>query len=194
MRIELFTLLLKKIFQNTTKSIWSLEMNKLNTVSERYNMHMTEIADTQKDLRRGIDHIGISASFIIHDGAGRVLLQKRGKEARDENGKWDVGGGAIEFGESIDEAVRREIQEELCVTPIDIQFLTVYDAFREHNGDNTHWIAIMHAVQVDPSKVKIGEPHKIDELGWFTSDSLPSPLHSQFWRSYQVALDAGIVK
>lgn len=154
---------------------------------------MTEIADTQKDPRRGIDHIGISASFVVHDGTGRVLLQKRGKHARDENGKWDVGGGAIEFGESIDEAVRREVQEELCVVPIDIQFLTVYNAFREHNGDKTHWIAIMHTVQVDPNEVKIGEPHKIDELGWFTSDNLPSPLHSQFWKSYQPALDAGIV-
>jgi 8-oxo-dGTP diphosphatase len=155
---------------------------------------MVEIADEQKDRRRGIDHIGVSASFVIHDGQGNVLLQKRGTGARDENGNWDVGGGAIEFGESIDEAVRREIQEELCIEPIDIQFLTVYDAFRELGGVKTHWIAVMHAVQVDPTKVKIGEPDKIDELGWFKSTELPSPLHSQFWKSYQVALDMGIVQ
>jgi 8-oxo-dGTP diphosphatase len=155
---------------------------------------MTDIADAKKDVRRGIDHIGISASFVIHDGQGRVLLQKRGASARDENGRWDVGGGAIEFGESIDEAVRREIKEELCAEPLDIQFLTIYDAFREHDGDNTHWIAIMHAVKVNPADVKIGEPHKVDELGWFTSGSLPSPLHSQFWKSYQIALDTGVVK
>jgi 8-oxo-dGTP diphosphatase len=105
-----------------------------------------------------------------------------------------VGGGAIEFGESIDEAVRREIKEELCVDPVDMQFLTVYDAFRELNGTKTHWIAIMHAVRVDPTKVKIGEPDKIDALGWFNSRGLPSPLHSQFWKSYQVALDMGIVR
>lgn len=154
---------------------------------------MVDIADEQKDLKRGVDHIGISASFIVHDGKGNVLLQKRGPGARDENGNWDVGGGAIEFGESIDEAVRREINEELCVDPIDIQFLTVYDAFREHNGIKTHWIAIMHAVQVDPSKVQIGEPEKIEELDWFTSKDLPSPLHSQFWKSYQIALDMKIV-
>jgi 8-oxo-dGTP diphosphatase len=52
----------------------------------------------------------------------------------------------------------------------------------------------MHAVQVDPEKIKIGEPHKIDELGWFTSDNLPTPLHSQFHKSYDVALEQGIVK
>lgn len=154
---------------------------------------MIEIASEKKDRRRGVDHIGISASFVVHDGRGNVLLQKRGPGARDERGKWDVGGGAIEFGESIDEAVRREINEELCVEPLNISFLNVYDAFRDLDGAKTHWIAIMHAVQVDPSKVKIGEPEKIEELGWFKSTNLPSPLHSQFWKSYQVALNAGVV-
>lgn len=150
-------------------------------------------SNESNDLRRGIDHVGVSASFVVHDGKGRVLLQKRGAGARDENGRWDVGGGAIEFGESIDEAVKREIKEELCTEPIDVQFLTVYDAFRKHKGVTTHWVAIMHAVQVNPDQVRIGEPDKIDELAWFTSDNLPSPLHSQFWKSYQVALDKGLV-
>lgn len=152
-------------------------------------------ADDRVDLRRGIDHIGISASFVIHDGAGRVLLQKRGTQTRDEQGRWDVGGGAIEFGEHIHDAVRREVMEELLTDPLEIEFLTVYDAHRElDDGQATHWIAIIHAVRVDPAQVKIGEPHKIDELGWFTSNQLPEPLHSQFWKSYQVALDKGIAK
>jgi 8-oxo-dGTP diphosphatase len=151
-------------------------------------------ADDKVDLRRGIDHIGISASFVVHDGKGRILLQKRGPHARDEQGAWDVGGGAIEFGESIDEAVRREIKEELCTTPLDIQFLTVYDAHREHNGAKTHWVAIIHAVQVDPSKVKNGEPHKIEKLEWFTSKNLPAPLHSQFHKSFDVALAQGVIQ
>ena len=148
--------------------------------------------DDTADLRRGIDHIGISASFVGHDGKGNVLLQKRGPKCRDEQGRWDVGGGAIEFGESIDEAVKREIAEELCCDTIAIDFLTVYDAHREHNDVKTHWVAIIHAVQVDPDKVKIGEPDKIEEFAWFTSNNLPTPLHSQFWKSYQVALDSGI--
>jgi hypothetical protein len=73
--------------------------------------------------------------------------------------------------------------------------LLAYDAHRTHtDGRPTHWIALIHAVKVDPAKVKIGEPHKIAEIGWFYSHELPEPLHSQFAKSYQPALDRGIVK
>jgi hypothetical protein len=34
---------------------------------------MTVIPDDKTDIRRGIDHIGVSASFVTHDGNGRVL-------------------------------------------------------------------------------------------------------------------------
>jgi|SRR5665213_3518066 len=154
---------------------------------------MVKVANIKTDLKRGVDYIGVSASFVVHDGEGRVLLQKRGPNARDEQGNWDVGGGAIEFGETIIEALKREIYEELQVEALEIEFLTVYDPHRVLNGKPTHWITIMHTVKVDPNKVKIGEPHKISEIGWFTSDNLPSPLHSQFHKAYDIALKAGIV-
>lgn len=150
-------------------------------------------AATKIDLRRGVDHIGVSASFVIHDGKGRVLLHKRSKNCRDEHGTWDVGGGAIEFGESIEDAMRRELMEELCVQPVDMQFLTMYDAHREHLGIKTHWIVIIYAILVNSSQVRIGEPDKIDEIGWFTSQNLPSPLHSQFQKSFTAAKKSGIV-
>ena len=35
-------------------------------------------------------------------------------------------------------------------------------------------------VLVNRKKVKNGEPHKLDAVEWFTLDSMPSPLHSQF--------------
>lgn len=155
---------------------------------------MVKVASQKVDLKRGIDHIGVSVCFIVHDGKGHILLHKRGPKARDERGNWDIGGGAIEFGESLDEAVRREIKEEFSCQAQDIEFLTAYEAHREHDGQPTHWIALLHAVKVDPKKVKIGEPQKISEIGWFTSQNLPEPLHSQFWRSFPIGVKQGFVK
>lgn len=144
--------------------------------------------------RRGIDHIGVSACGVIHDGKGKILMMKRGDHARDEQGRWDICGGAIEFGESIDEALRRELLEELCCEAEDIDFLTAYDAHREHDNQRTHWIALIHAVKVNPDHVKNGEPHKIAKIGWFGLDSLPSPTHSQFHKALEPAIAAGIIK
>lgn len=146
-------------------------------------------------MRKGVDYIGVGASFIIYDASGRVLLQKRSKHTRDEQGSWDIGGGSVEFGETLEETVRREVEEELAVAPDSISFLTMYDAHRTlGDGTPTHWISVIFAVTLDAQKVSIGEPDKIDEIGWFHKAELPSPLHSQFWKSYQPALDAGLVK
>ena len=151
-------------------------------------------ADKTTDLRRGVDHIGISAAAIIHDGNGKVLLMQRGPKARDENGRWDIVGGAIEFGESIDDALIREVDEELLAKPYDITFLGAYDAHREHNGDKTHWICLLHSARIYADKVKIGEPTKISQLGWFSLSDIPSPQHSMLHKALAAAQEAGIIQ
>lgn len=156
--------------------------------------HKVEVAGKNIDRRRGVDHIGVSVASIIHDGSGKILLMKRGPKARDENGRWDVCGGAIEFGESIEDAIVREVTEELVAQPLDIEFLNIYDAHRQHGDTKTHWVTLVHAVKVDPTKVKIGEPHKIVEIGWFTTKNLPTPLHSQMDKTLKQAKEVGIIK
>jgi ADP-ribose pyrophosphatase YjhB (NUDIX family) len=145
------------------------------------------------DLKRGVDFIGVTVPFVVHDGKGNVLLQKRSQNTRDEQGRWDVGGGSMEFGETFEEAVRREVREELCADAKKVTFLEVYNALRDNNGTQTHWIALVHCVQVDPAEVKIGEPERIDEIGWFKIDKLPSPLHSMMQQSLLAAKRAGII-
>jgi 8-oxo-dGTP diphosphatase len=155
---------------------------------------MVVVASDERDLKRGVDFIGVTICFVVHDGSGNFLLQKRSQKCRDEQGTWDVGGGALEFGETMEQGVAREVKEELMVAPNEIQFLAAYEAHRTHNGNPTHWIALSHAAKVDPKKVKIGEPDRIDEIGWFNMNNLPSPLHSQMMKSLLLAQAAGIIK
>ncbi|OKI31089.1 NUDIX domain-containing protein [Streptomyces sp. CB03911] len=119
----------------------------------------------------------VSCVFVCHDGAGRVLLARRGAGARDEPGTWDTGAGALEFGETFEAAVAREVQEEYTTPPLAIETIGVRNILRSDPA--SHWVAVVFAVEVDPARVAIGEPHKFDELGWFAPDALPSPQHSQ---------------
>lgn len=152
-------------------------------------------ANGEHDLKRGIDFIGVSCSFVCHDGQGRILMHKRSQNCRDEQGRWDNGGGAHEFGDSIEDTIRREIKEEYGADAFNLQIVKAFDAHRElSDGTPTHWLSILYAAQVDPEQVVNNEPHKIDEIGWFTSSTLPEPLHSMFATNLEAIKSLGIIK
>lgn len=130
-------------------------------------------------MKKGEDYTGITIIYTCHDGDGNYLLNKRGINCRDEQGSWDFGGGGLEFGDTVENTLRKEIMEEYCTDVISYEFLGYRDVHRENNGKKTHWLALDFKVLVDPKKVKNGEPHKFDEIGWFKLDQLPTPLHSQ---------------
>ncbi len=130
-------------------------------------------------MKKGVDYIGVNCTFWCHDGKGNVLLHKRSKNSRDEQGRWDPGARSIEFGETFEDTVRREVMEEYGTEPLKIEYVTSRNVLREHDGVRTYWIKNVHWVLIDPATVRIAEPEKIDEIGWFTFDTLPTPLHSQ---------------
>jgi ADP-ribose pyrophosphatase YjhB (NUDIX family) len=129
-------------------------------------------------MKKGEDFTGVSIVYFCHDGHGNFLFNKRGKNCRDENGNWDCGGGGLEFGDTVEETLRREVKEEYCTEVLDFEFLGYEDVHRERTGIKNHWVALDFKVLVDREKVKNGEPHKFDEIGWFRLDNLPNPLHS----------------
>ena len=133
-----------------------------------------------ENFKKGVDYIGNCVVFFCHDGNGKFLMSKRSINCRDEHGTWDPGGGGIELNQSVEGAIRAEIKEEYCTDALEIEFLGFRDVHREHEGKKTHWIALDFKVLVDPAKVKNGEPHKLEEIGWFELGELPTNLHSQF--------------
>lgn len=138
-------------------------------------------------MKKGIDYIGVTIVYFCHDGAGKFVMAKRSKNARDEQDTWDIGGGGLEFGESVEDGLRREIKEEYCAEVLEHEFLGYRDVHREKGGAPTHWIALDFKARIDSAKVAIGEPRKFDDIGFFTLDAVPENLHSQlpeFFRLY----------
>lgn len=131
-------------------------------------------------MQKGQDYTGVTVVYLCHDGKGNVLLNKRSANCRDEHNTWDPGSGALEFEDTVEHTLRKEIDEEYCTDVLDYEFLGYRDVHREHNGLKTHWIALDFKVRIDKEKVSNGEPHKFDAVEWFTLDKLPTPLHSQF--------------
>ena len=131
-------------------------------------------------MKKGEDYTGVTIVFACHDGAGNYLLDKRSENCRDEHNTWEPGGGGLEFNDTVEGTLRREIAEEYCTDVLGHEFLGYRDVHREHNGKKTHWIALDFKVLVDREKVRNGEPHKFTEIGWFKLGAFPEPLHSQF--------------
>ena len=144
-------------------------------------------------MKKGVDFTGVTIVFACHDGNGNFLFSKRSSQSRDESGSWSPGGGGLEFGDTVEGTLRKEIMEEYCVDIIDFESMGYRDVHREHEGIKTHWIALDFKVLINPSGVKNGEPHKADEIAWFSLDLLPSPMHSQwntFYNQYKAKLHA----
>ena len=136
-------------------------------------------------MKKGFDYIGVGICAFCHDGKGNVVLVKRSNNARDEHGRWDIVGGGIEFGDTVEDTVHKEIKEELDTEVLGYEFLGYFDAHREYEGKQTHWVQLAFKVLINRERARIAEPHKFDDIGWFTLDALPSPMHSQFPKFFQ---------
>lgn len=108
------------------------------------------------------------AVIVVRDG--KVLLGKR-KNAHG-NGTWCFPGGHLEFGESWDDCAARETMEEAGISIKNIRFAAATnDIFREK-----HYVTLFMLADYGSGEVRIMEPEKCGEWGWFTWENLPGPL------------------
>lgn len=84
---------------------------------------------------------------------------------------WAIPGGFVDEGETVEDAVRREMKEETNLSLENLKQLHVYsDPARDPRG---------HTVSVVFTAVGVGEPKAQDdakEIGLFTEDTLPDDI------------------
>lgn len=82
---------------------------------------------TRRECHSGSKLLHPVIHLHIFNDAGELYLQKRSMNKDIQPGKWDTAvGGHIDYGETVEDALRREVREELGITDFTPQFITRY--------------------------------------------------------------------
>lgn len=124
-----------------------------------------------QEIRKYVGHSPImvtAAMCIIYDKEKGILLEKR-----TDNGMWCVPGGALELGETLEEALRREVKEE---TSLDIFNPKLFDVkagvhMVYPNKDEVYYTDVVYEINEYKGELKPDAESK--ELRWVPVNELP---------------------
>lgn len=136
------------------------------------------MANYIKDLRKKVGKDMILLNFVgayIENNKGEILLQRRA----DKN-KWGFLGGAIEIGESAEEAIVREVHEE---SGLNIKVDELYGVYTKYydsypNGDQAQPIVILLKCKIISGELNCSSDETL-ELRFFPRNKIPSLVNKQ---------------
>lgn len=108
-----------------------------------------------------------TASALIINEQKQLLVVKRAYNPG--AGMWDFPGGFLEYGESAEDGVKREVQEELHVDITLQHLLGIYTDYYDTVGEAT--LNIYYVATITSGKPKASSD--IDSCRWFDFESIP---------------------
>jgi mutator protein MutT len=115
---------------------------------------------------------------------GRVLLGKRAATRKSYPHVWDLPGGHCEPGESPEQTLIRELQEEIGVVPLTARSLATFQIPVTGGNPCELTVYLVTQWQGEPQNLLLEEHDTVD---WFTIDQasrldLASPLYLELFR------------
>lgn len=110
------------------------------------------------------------AVALVLNADGRILLQQRhDQNIPSANGKWEFPGGKVEFGESPEDAARREVKEE---TGCDVEIVGMVPFVFSHiwersDGGQVQTITTCYVARLVSGIPRSGDP-KVGDIKWYT--------------------------
>jgi 8-oxo-dGTP diphosphatase len=113
--------------------------------------------------------VGVGAVIVQHN---RVLLIRRGTAPL--LGEWSLPGGALESGETLREAVAREVREETGLVVETGEMLGVYERIIPGDGGRVryHFVLTDFLCRAIGGELRAGSDAA--DVRWFTSEELPA--------------------
>lgn len=124
-----------------------------------------------KDMRKFVGHapiMAVAAMGILYNEKTGLLLERR-----TDTGEWCTPGGAIELGETLEEALRREIKEE---TNLEIANPKLWDVKANvhmvyPNKDEVYYTDIVYVINEFSGELRHDAESR--ELAFFPLNALP---------------------
>ena len=119
---------------------------------------------------------GVGA-LIYSKSTNRYLFLLRNKSKH--SGSWGIVGGKVDPGETVIQALVREIQEEIGVDYTDKKFIPL----ETFTAENNKFVYYTFVVSVESEFVpKLNSEHR--GYCWVELNDHPKPLHPGLWRSF----------
>lgn len=126
-----------------------------------------------QSLRQHIGHapiLMIGAAILISDEQNRLLLMKRS-----DSGCWGPPGGAVEPGEVVEKAAKREALEESGLQVGEMLLFGVFSGpelfYKYPNGDEVYNVTIAYLSREVSGEIHLNGEHT--EWRWFSKDKIP---------------------
>lgn len=132
--------------------------------------------DYIQQLRQYIGHrpiLMLGAVTLVLDQEHRLLMMKR-----TDSGLWGIPGGAVEPGEVIEEAAKRETREETNLDILEMSLFGVFSGlelyYKYPNGDEVYNVSIVYLARGWRGEIKLNDEHS--QWNWFYADDIPKDI------------------
>jgi mutator protein MutT len=110
----------------------------------------------------------LAVRAIITNESGKVLILKRSNTSQGD-GKWCLPGGNIEYGQTANDAMVREVKQETSLNCSDIRFLFFLESLPSEESE-LHYINFIYQCSVD-GKIKLN--YESSDYEWINLSELP---------------------